>query len=278
MLSAYAQKYPDGLRAGIADGVVDVTQGLFEHQALQERAFQESFNRFVAYCLQNSPCIFTDAASANRQFHTFLQSIDDKILYDKTFKPIGAGDVLSVFVENLYWAQDWDKNISLMNELSVGVTTAFDDSLSSDDGVDDVAFEVISCADYALKRSQRDKARYVAESRRIDALSAFDNYQAQDDEYYLDPCFYWPYDGADDLAAPKVGANPPKLLFIAQSHDPTTPLTAAAKMAKFWRAPLLIRQGNGHTLTFQDDSQCVDKAALRFLQNPAKTSSQVCYD
>ena len=115
--------------------------------------------------------------------------------------------------------------------------------------------------------------------REIDALSPYDNYKNKSDKDYLDECFYWPHAGRDTHQKPQPPAGTPPLLFIAQKFDPTTPHSDAQSMAALFRAPLITRKGDGHTLALSGESACVDKQAADYLFNPeAKIEAKMCHD
>lgn len=288
VLTRYSERYPSAIRAAIFDGVVNTNEDYFSALTTQEKGFQQTFERFVQYCYSQNNCPFNPNKNPNKSLHQLLTHIDEQQLEDNAGEPISAEDVLLLMQDNLLWSYYWQDNIDLLNQLIQGKTKLYNELnfLDSDDTDEsdtayidnsDIALFAINCTDDAPKnRNRRD---YIAQSKIVDQASPYDNYAPLEDDDYLDTCFYWPTNGSDTPAAPKVSDQLPPLLFVAQRHDPTTPHHNAQIMANFFHAPLITREGDGHTLVFSGESSCVDDIALAYLIAPhIKINSQSCHD
>ena len=85
----------------------------------------------------------------------------------------------------------------------------------------------------------------------------------------MESCHFWPHLGTDQARIPVVAKDLPKLLFVAQRHDPTTPYQNAVRMAQYFNSPLLTREGDGHTLALSGVSSCVDQEVVAYLLHNA---------
>lgn len=286
ILNDYVQRYPQAVRAGVFDGVVDTTEDYFTAIAGQERGFQQTFERFAAFCLKYHHCAWKKGEDPNLAFQRFITKTDTKKLKDKQGKIITAEDVLYLVQSNLYWQDDWERIIDLMTDFSKNRSHAYNEqvyALSLPEEVEkkqalaDFSLIAINCADAAVKNLTAEQ--YIKQAKMVDDLSPFDNYpqRKKTDDDYLDACFYWPFAGKDQFQPPKPNVNLPPLLFVAQRYDPTTPLHNAQKMAKIYQAPLIIREGDGHTLALNAESECVDRLVRDYLFEPdQKIESQSC--
>lgn len=286
ILNDYIQRYPEVVRAAVFDGVVDTTEDYFTAIAGQERGFQQTFERFADFCLKYRHCAWKKGENPNTAFHRFIMKTAAKKLKDKQGKIISAEDILYLMQNNLYWRSDWESNIDLMTDFSKNRSHAYNEQIYAKELPEDVerrqaladfSLIAINCADGAVKHLSAEQ--YIQKSKAIDDLSPFDNYpqRKKSDDEYLDACFYWPFAGKDQFPTPKPAENLPQLLFVAQRYDPTTPLRNAENMAKIYQAPLIIREGDGHTLALNAESECVDEIIVDYLFDPQKKiASQSC--
>lgn len=269
VLARYLEAYPNSVRAAVLDGVVDVTEDYFTALAGQEKGFQETFERFAKYCTEFEACPFDNAKNYQKGFWAFLNDVDDRKLKDKAGETITGDNVLTIIQDKLFWRSGWDSIIVLMEELSEGKTDTYNELFYEDSDPDEPATEdlgliAINCADGA----PADKKTYLEQAKAIDALSPYNDYQTRDDEYYLDACYYWPNVGTDRTDPPVVSKTLPQVLFVAQKYDPTTPYRNATTMARLFNAPLLTRDGDGHTLVLTDESSCIDDKVASYLKSP----------
>lgn len=278
VLARYLELFPNGVRSAVLDGVVDVTEDYFTALAGQYKGFQNSFERFAQYCTEYEACPFEDSKNYQEGFWQFLRDIDARELTDSGGRVITGDDVLSLVQDNLMWQSSWENIILLMQELQANNTETYneltyDGSDPSDPLEEDLGLLAITCSDSAPS----DKKSYLMQSKQVDALSVYDNYIERDDDYYLDPCYYWPDVGSDSIAKPVVSPNLPQVLFVAQKYDPTTPYANAVNMARFFNAPLLTRNGDGHTLVLTGESKCIDNKVYAYLKAPNEIiQSQSC--
>lgn len=272
VLNYYAQKYGANLRAGMLDGVVDVTLNPIDDAIAMSKGFQNSFERFVDACLNGEftdECLFNEHEDKNKQFHKILKEIGDKKLKDSHDNEINGDTIISVFMDSLYAKELWDY---MHNALALlyydNDTEVYNELVDFSEGNDneESGLIAINCADYAQK-NRHDKQAYLDDMKKVDDVALFDNYRDYQEEDYLDTCYYWQADGADDFAMPTTPEGTPPLLFFSFTHDPATPYKQAIKMANAFGSSLITREGDGHGAVFSG-SACIDEVALAYLINP----------
>lgn len=261
VLALYADKYPKHLRTAVFDGVVDISEDYFTALAHQERGFEDSFTRFLAFCAENDCPLDVHSKTPIKDFADTLD-IDG----------VDAESLATFVQQKLFWSSHWEALLMALNELKLGSGKQFFEWRDGDDkDPTTTGLIAINCADGAPKLS-RDE--YIKRMRAVQDESRYDNVLALDDDGFLDACFYWPYKGKDTYAPIKnKGVN---ALFVAQSHDPTTPHANAKVMAKMLGAPLLTQDGDGHTLVFAGTSACVDKKVTDFILTQKPPKDLVC--
>ena len=281
----YVRQHPEHVRAAVLDGVVDTTEDWFAMLGGQERALQHTFARFAADCAQAADCPLAGEGTAVAQFHRLVNIIEAQNLTDRLGRPIRGDEVLAVVNENLMWPDTWPHIRQLLQDLAKGHTDAFH-ALTYDNpyalsvvAVPDSrhwSLFAVNCADSAPPPS-RDRAGYLKNMRAVDALADYDNYRPRSEADLLDECYYWPHAGNDDLSPPPP-APAHSVLLVAQTGDPATPYANAERMAAHWRAPLLTRDSDGHTLALAGVSRCIDERVLAYLRQPENGADHTCTD
>lgn len=278
VLARYVEQFPESVRAAVLDGVVDVTEDYFTSLTNQEAGFQKTFERFANYCVEYEACPFETADNYQEGFWQFLRGIEDKKLKDAGGYAITGDDVLAAMYDKLMWKSEWESVLLLMQDLKDNKTEVYNELVyegadPNEPAVADLGLIAISCAD----GSPANKDNYLASAKAVDRASIYDNYRQKDDKDYLDTCYYWPHIGTDNIAEPIVSPKLPQIIFVAQTYDPTTPYQNAKRMAKFFNAPLISRDNDGHTIVLTGESSCIDNQVVSYLKSPARAvASQMC--
>lgn len=72
----YAERFPQQTRALVLDGVVDLSEDDFTQQLNQARGYQQTFQRFAAFCAKHPDCPLPgDEAGAVEAFHGILRTL-----------------------------------------------------------------------------------------------------------------------------------------------------------------------------------------------------------
>lgn len=266
----YAEKFPEKLRAGVLDGVVNLNESELQVALNQAGELQKTFERFVTTCRQQSDCYFANTNTvkeAEAKLAKLYLSIENNKIYDFDQQRISAMNLSWVFNDLLTWPEQWP----LFNELLVSISQQDFELLrlfidESKNDVDYATFISIICADGAPTAAK--KARYIDDIKRVDALMTWDDFRKFDDEELLDACYYWPVAGSDVPHIPKLSASAPPLLLVAQTNDSATPYVNAQAMQKYLNSILLTRRSDGHTLALADLSSCVDNQVVDYLIDP----------
>ena len=208
--------------------------------------------------------------------HALLAQLNAHPLTDKQGEAIDSDALIGLMSTEILWQEGWPDLAQTLRDLQKGRTGSYNrlkyQSPMGEHEQD--ALTVISCADAALQLPREQELQRL---RQIDDASRFDNYRAKSDEELLEPCSYWPHAGTDIVHTPKPDPSLPKLLFVAQTHDGTTPYRNAQAMAAAFSGHLLTREGTGHTLVLNGLSECVDKQVADYLLDPAGfVAAQVC--
>lgn len=291
VLALYSEKYWQNLRAWVFDWVVDLNEDMFTMLENQEKWFQKTFENFAKFCLNYEECIFDEEnIDLNKEFHKFLKNLNTKNLKDKNWNIILAYDFLRIFQEKIMWDSFWEDLIVLISELDSWITDIYNEILSEnesfnseinsweiDEAPTNMWLEIINCADFSPKKSERNRKEYLEKHKKVDSFSSYDNFENKKENDYLDLCFYWPFDWKDKVKIPEIAKNSPQVVFVAQKFDPTTPYENALNMSKYFSSPLLTRNQNWHTLVFTWDSDCIDEKIVSYLLNPEKKiESETC--
>ncbi len=267
LVAKYAEHYPQHLRAGVMDGVVDTSEDLFTILNNQYKGAQLAFDAFMKSC-QDS-CIFDQTGDPNAAFIAKLTEISAKNLTDKNGDKIDSQSILEIINENINEEAYWAEMMTMLSELDRGETSEFNTQKLLSEFIEDRfsedALSLVNCADSAPKLSKDD---YIKHAKQVDAQARYDDITPKSDEDYLDACYYWPWQAADDLDENLITDNTPNLLFVAQKYDLATPLANAITMARRFDDTLIYTPYHGHTVSLSGINPCVDDYVVQYLLNP----------
>lgn len=271
LVTKYAEHYPTHLRAGVADGVVDTSEGLLSILTNQYKgaqfAFEEFFKAWQKTCQQ--ACIFDQNKDPSQSFVAILADISAKNLVDKNGDKIDSKSILAIFNENLNDSTYWSEMMTMLDELYAGKTDEYNVQLTiskfGEESFSEDALVMVNCADSAVKM---DKDGYIKEAKRIDAQARYDDIEPKSDNERLDACYYWQWQASDDLTENLINEHTPNLLFVAQKYDFATPLANAVTMAKRFDDTLIYTPSHGHTVSLSGANACVDEYVVKYLLDP----------
>ncbi|QRY79779.1 alpha/beta fold hydrolase [Pseudomonas sp. PDNC002] len=261
----YAERHPDKVRAMVLDGVVDLSETSPMVQMAQGRGFQQAFEAFATYCAKTGACpLAAEPAQAARDYQALLRRVDAEAIALTNGKTLSGDDVIQATSWGLLWPEQWPQLANALANLHRGDATAVASMLGEQTGYDD-ALMAISCADDA--EIDANRAARLRVIRKIGEASPFSFYDAAAFGS-LDQCDFWPFAGSSQAHVPQVASALPPLLFVAQRRDPTTPYANAQRMAGYFNANLLTRDGDGHTVALAGLDACVDAAVSDYLLQP----------
>ncbi|MGH3913131.1 MAG: alpha/beta hydrolase [Pseudonocardiaceae bacterium] len=263
----YAEQFPRNVRAMVLDGALDPDENVVDSQVNQGAGFQQAFDSFIDWCLEQPTCWLGDAArgQADSRFQDVLRPLittplpvgDRKLSYN---------DATTGAIQALYSDQLW----SLLNQ---GLT-----QLVAGDGS-----TLLRLADVYY---QRDENGYSGSEDAFVAIRCMDEAPVTDPEtirerdrrYRMaapflddgnpastarDACAFWPVPPTYEPETSEVNGLT-RVLVISTIGDPATPYQAGVELARQLDAQLLSFGGHQHTVALQG-VKCVDDAVSNYL-------------
>ncbi|MEJ8277336.1 alpha/beta hydrolase [Pseudonocardia spirodelae] len=268
--TAYAEAFPQNVRALLLDGAIDPTQSTIDSTVKQNAGFQLAFDNFAKDCTNRPNCpLGTDPQQATAAFQKIMQPLIDKPV------PVGDGRVLSFndaqtgVSQALYVSQLWPALERGISEVASGqgrVLMLLADLYHERDQQGRYsnmiqAFQSISCVNQpALK----DPAEALELATRADEAAPFRS-TGRGPVGARDACAFWPVPPTTEPHTPEVDGLPP-VVVVSVTGDPATPYQAGVDLASQLGGSLIKVNGNQHTASLQGDP-CTDKLAVDYLVN-----------
>lgn len=265
--STYAETFPDSVRAMVLDGAVDPNKDPVEEVVAQGKGFQEAFDDFVTWCLDQQDCPFTSASSANADYQALVRPLAESPIDVGDGRPLSYEDATTGTVQALYSEQLWDHLQTGLNELQQhrGDTLMMLADLYLERSTDGEytttqdAFVAIRCVD---DPRVTDPAKVAEVNERYKAAAPFLD-DGNPPSTARDSCAFWPVPNTGQPHLPQVEGVPP-ILVISTTGDPATPYQAGVSLAKALNGALLTFEATQHTVFLQGNS-CVDEAGTDYL-------------
>ncbi len=278
--SAYAEAFPENVRALVLDGALDPTQTTVERTVAQNAGFQQAFEAYAADCAKQPNCpLGTDPAQATAAFQALTRPlIDAPIPAEGGARTLSYPDAVTGTIQALYLEELWPVLSRGISGLASGDGTILlrladiynDRAQDGTYGNSIEAFVVISCVDEERITDRAEQAELI---RRANEAAPFRD-DGRGVVAALDPCAFWPAPPTSEPHIPQVEGLPPTLT-ISVTGDPATPYQAGVDLAEALGGSLLSVEGNQHTAALQGNA-CIDdivNAYLIDLQLPAEGAS-----
>jgi pimeloyl-ACP methyl ester carboxylesterase len=268
--SAYAERYPDRVRAMVLDGAVDPSLDPIAASIRQMAGFQTAFNDYAADCAQHGEgCpLGTDPAKFVDRYHQLVDPLVSRPGGTSDPRGLGYQDAMTGTVNALYTRRYWQYLTSGLLGLQRG-TDAGDLLLLADDYQHrdssghyknlQYAFTAIRCVDAPYPT---DPAVWADADRQIREVAPFMEYGTFTGFAPRDVCAMWPVPPTS-TPHPAVSPGLGKVVVVSTTHDPATPYQAGVDLARQMGAALITFDGTQHTVVFNGD-QCVDTAVVSF--------------
>jgi pimeloyl-ACP methyl ester carboxylesterase len=267
--SAYAEAYPQNVRAMILDGAVDPNADPVEADIRQAAAFQTAFNDYAADCAKSPNCpLGTDPTKAVDVYLSLVEPLVSNPA--KTRDPRGlsysdavVGTILPLYSPNLW--RHLTQGLTEMKKGSGDTMLALADLYMGrdEDGHYNNSTDVrvaVNCVD---EPPITDRKTVIDEDRRAREVAPFMSYGQFTGNAPLGTCAFWPVPATSKPHHIAVTGLPP-VLVVSTTNDPATPYQAGVDLAKQLGGSLLTFQGTQHTVVFQGNT-CVDDIAARYL-------------
>jgi pimeloyl-ACP methyl ester carboxylesterase len=268
--AAYADRYPDRIRAMVLDGAIDPRLDPIARRIRQTSGFQTAFNDYAADCAQSAGCpLGTDPGQFVSRFHQLVNPLVQRPGYTSDPRGLSYQDAITGTVNGLYSQRFWKFLTSGLLGLQRG-TDAGDLLLLADDyqGRDKSghysnqqdAFTAIGCVDAPFPT---DSAAWADADRRIREAAPFLSYGGFTGFAPRDVCAMWPVPPTS-APHPASAPGPGKVVVVSTTSDPATPYQAGVDLAGQMGAPVITFDGTQHTVVFNGDA-CVDSAVMKYL-------------
>lgn len=267
--AAYAEAYPEKVRAMILDGAVDPNADPIQADIDQAEAFQEAFNDYAADCAQDVTCpLGTDPAKSVAVYRDLVNPLVDKPLPTRDPRGLGYSDAIVATIMALYSPNLWRHLTQGLTEMTRGrgdTMLALADMYMRRDAQGHYtnatdARVSINCVD---QPPITDRAKVVEEDRRIREVAPFMSYGDFTGHAPMSTCAFWPVPPTSTPHSVSVPGLAP-VLVVSSTGDPATPYQAGVDLAKQLGGALLTFNGTQHTVVFQGE-QCVDDYAAAYL-------------
>ncbi len=253
---AYADEFPQRVRAMVLDGVVDPAPSGVDMAVQQATAFEAALRNWAAACPSRRSCPFgTDAMAA---VDAMLAAAEQGVPSSGGLRSLSPGEAALGLVYPLYDESLWpdlDRAVAAADAGDgAGMVALADDYTSL---VQFPIYFAVSCLDSTWPRSTDE---LLARAKQAAATAPHVGEAIVDD--YL-RCALWPAP-PEPLGAIDAPGAPP-IVLVSTTGDPATPYANAVAVAdRIAGSVVLTHEGEGHTVVFQG-SACVDRTVMSYL-------------
>ncbi|UGT39803.1 alpha/beta hydrolase [Nocardia yamanashiensis] len=266
---AYAELFPQNLRASLLDSVDDHSLDGAGFLALEARAGQDTFDEFANWCARDTTCVLhgTDVRATYRALWD-AATRGELRTPGKPDRPLRPLDLSQQVTQRLYHP-DWAKLAGDLQTLTATPKGSPEPVTTPRATGTAAPFPaIIFCSDWQfdIPDQARWQSLWTAQHANAPTLGAHFAWAAGS------LCSAWPTPPANPPHRPTVQNSPPTLILNSR-HDPATPLEWAIQVAAQTPATLLTYDGWGHGI--YDRNACTTSAADRYLTDltmPATTS------
>jgi pimeloyl-ACP methyl ester carboxylesterase len=267
--SAYAEAFPQNVRAMILDGAVDPNADPVQSDIDQSAAFQKAFDDYAADCATQPGCpLGADPAKAVAVYQSLVDPLVDKPVKTDDPRGLGYSDAIVGTILPLYSPNLWPHLTQGLKELAAGhgdtLLELADLYMGRDaDGHYSNATDArvaVNCVD---QPAVTNKAAVIDEDRRTREVAPFMNYGHFTGDAPMGTCAFWPLPPTSTPHQISVKGLPP-IMVVSTTHDPATPYQAGVDLARELGGSLVTFEGTQHTVVFQGNN-CIDDIAAKYL-------------
>jgi pimeloyl-ACP methyl ester carboxylesterase len=267
--SAYAEAYPQHVRAMILDGAVDPNADPIESNIRQAAAFQQAFNDFATACAKSPDCpLGTDPTKAVDVYQSMVDPLVEHPAKTQDPRQLSYPDAVTGTIQALYSPSLWSHLTDGLAELRDGKGDTMlaladfymgrDEQGHYSNSTD--AQMAVNCVD---EPPVTDRSKVIDADRRTRQVAPFMSYGDFTGDAPLNSCAFWPVPPTSTPHQISVSGLP-RVLVVSTTNDPATPYQAGVDLAKELGGALLTFQGTQHTVVFQGNA-CVDDVAAKYL-------------
>ncbi|MBP2367142.1 pimeloyl-ACP methyl ester carboxylesterase [Pseudonocardia parietis] len=266
--TAYAEAFPQNVRALLLDGAIDPTQTTIDSTVKQNAGFQQAFDAFAEDCTSKPNCpLGTDPAQATRAFQAVMQPLIDKPVPTSDGRVLSFNDAQTGVSQALYLSQLWpalQQGISQVANGNGDFLMTLADLYHQRDAQGRYtnmlqAFQAITCVN---QPPLKEPAEALELAQRAEEAAPFRS-TGQGPVGARDACAFWPVPPTSEPHTPQVEGLPP-VLVVSVTGDPATPFQAGVDLADQLGGSLITVNGEQHGAALQGDP-CVDRLAVDYL-------------
>ncbi|WP_436794116.1 alpha/beta hydrolase [Actinospongicola halichondriae] len=252
---AYAELFPDRVRAMIIDGLVDPEPAGIDSAIDQAKGFETALANWAAACPSRSNCRLDDPLDVVDEV---LALAEEGVESSNGARVLGPGEAAIALAYPLYNQTLWPSLDRALADALAGDGAGMVALADSYAGLADFSiYFAVSCLDSAWPDST-DVFLSRAAAAEADAPRFG---EAIVNDYIR--CAVWPVE-PDPVGGVTADGAPP-ILVVSTTGDPATPYENGVTVAeRLTSGVLLTYEGEGHTITFQGSS-CVDTIAVDYL-------------
>ncbi len=273
----YANMFPDRVRAMLLNGIVDAVEYSKSAEAriaMFVSAADEVFDQFLSLCesagLGRCALAGGGHTAAARVEQLFSRAKRAPIAARGARPPLlsrqklSYGDLLLSQFQPLRAPRAWPENAADLAAALGGDGSALESGASGfvtpAGWAATTTSAAIQCADAPANQSSWAWPQVIRRLERVSRLQG-----RVQGWWEWAPCASWPVHGQDSYRGPWNASTPNPILLINQRYDPNTAYANAVRAEGYLgNAVLLTHEGYGH-LSFQNPSECVDKAMVDYL-------------
>jgi pimeloyl-ACP methyl ester carboxylesterase len=267
--AAYAEQFPQHVRALVLDGAVLPDGDPTEEAVHQAAGFQGAFDAYARDCAGAPACpLGSDPARAVETYRALVDPLIERPAATNDSRGLGYNDAIAGTVQALYSPDQWRSLTGGLRELSRGHGDTLLRLADMSEGRDDEgdysnlndAFNAIRCVD---DPRVTDRAVVGAADTRYREAAPFLDDGRGTGEAPLDLCTQWPVPATSTPHRISVAGLPP-VLVVSTTEDPATPYEAGVELAEQLGGSLLTYRGTQHTVVLSG-VPCVDTAVAEYL-------------
>jgi pimeloyl-ACP methyl ester carboxylesterase len=265
--TAYAEAFPQNVRALVLDGALDPKETTVDRTVKQNAGFQLAFDAFAKDCAAKPACpLGQDAGQATATFQQLTRPLIQQPVSVQG-RELSYKDAVTGTLQALYAKELWPALTRALSGLAAGdgrVLLALADfyyGRGQDGSYDNAqeAFVSIECVD---EERITDRAVEADLQAKANAAAPFQD-PGTGPVGALDPCSFWPSPPTSQPHVPNAPGLPPTIV-VSVTGDPATPYQAGVDLAAALGGKLISVQGNQHTASLQGN-KCIDDVVTDYL-------------
>lgn len=267
--TAYAEQFPQNVRAMVLDGALDPQQNSDEQVLNQMAGFQQAFDEFATRCTTLAGCpLGDDPAGAVQRFRELVEPLVDSPAATADPRGLSYSDAMTGVIAGLYSPSMWEPLMAGLDELAAGTG----DTLlmladlyegRSADGAYSNSAEAMTAVRCVDDPASTDRAALGELDTRLREVAPFLDDGYGSGQAPLDTCAFWPVPPTSTPHTVEVSGLAP-VLVVSTTEDPATPYQAGVDLADQLGGVLVTYRGTQHGVVLTGQ-WCIDTPVVSYL-------------